>query len=220
VKRLGKECAIVSSHANSTNRNKKRPSYPRQSHLVDIYVLCISFYSHERVMSSHVLTRNIRYKSGFSEQIRGFSMVDIIYRQFTPRDGQNWSLHQLPVLSDDHCQQLNQANIHTVWDLLQHSRTPEAQTKLAQGLHLHLHHVQKWRALADLARIPNVGPQYCGLLLHAGVPSAQNLANLQAGRLHRQIMKLQITAMRRADLCPSVAMVADWIQQAKRLPTI
>jgi Domain of unknown function (DUF4332) len=171
-------------------------------------------------MSSDIFARKIGYKSEFIGQIRGFSMGNITYRQFTPRDGQNWLLHQLPALNEEHCQHLNQADIHTVWDLLQHSRTPEAQTKLAQRLHLHLHHVQKWRALADLARIPHVGPQYCGLLLHAGVPSAQNLANLPAGRLHRQIMKLQITAMQRADLCPSAAMVADWIQQAKRLPII
>jgi hypothetical protein len=147
-------------------------------------------------------------------------MEDINSRQFSPRQGRDWLITDLPALSDVDCQRLADLGIRTTIDLLRHSQSLERQTRLAQRLQLHLHHVQKWRALADLARVPSVGRQYCGLLLHAGVPSVQHLANLLPGRLHRQILKLQVNALQRVDLCPNAAIIEQWIQQAKVLGPI
>jgi hypothetical protein len=147
-------------------------------------------------------------------------MEGINSRRFSPRQGRDWPITDLPALSDADCQQLADLGIHTTIDLLRHSQNLERQTRLAQRLQLHLHHVQKWRALADLARVPSVGRQYCGLLLHAGVPSVQHLANLLPGRLHRQILKLQVNALQRVDLCPNAAIVEQWIRQAKVIEPI
>jgi hypothetical protein len=144
-------------------------------------------------------------------------MDGINSRQFSPRQGRNWLMSDLPALNDADCQQLADLGIRTTIDLLRHSKNLEQQTRLAQRLQLHVHHVQKWRALADLARVPTVGRQYCGLLLHAGVPSVPHLATLLPGRLHRQVLKLQVTALQRVDLCPNAAIVGQWIQQAKLL---
>ncbi|MEO0969399.1 MAG: DUF4332 domain-containing protein, partial [Cyanobacteria bacterium J06639_18] len=80
---------------------------------------------------------------------------------------------------------------------------------------IHVLEVNKWVALADLARIPSVGLQYCGLLLHAGVVSAAHLATIPPYRLHKQILRLQVATMQRRDLCPAVEEVQQWIQQAK-----
>jgi hypothetical protein len=131
--------------------------------------------------------------------------------------GKNWPVADLPGLSAEECQQLLAIGLHTTMDLLHNSTSPIQQTQLAQQLKLHIHHIRKWRALADLARIPSVGQTYCGLLLHAGVPSVQHLATLLPGRLHRQILKLQVAAIQRTDLCPTAALVQQWIAQAKQL---
>jgi hypothetical protein len=69
--------------------------------------------------------------------------------------------------------------------------------------------------MANLARIPSVGCQYCGLLLHAGVASADQLAQMPVELLHQQILKLHVATMQRNDLTPSVDRVQKWIQQAR-----
>jgi hypothetical protein len=129
----------------------------------------------------------------------------------------SWPISELPGISVEDCHQLQQLNILTTRDLLRQSTTAETQAKLAQKLRLHLHHVQKWRALADLAMVPSVGKDYCGLLLHAGVASTVQLANLLPGQLYRQILKLQVSTLQRPDLCPNAGLVELWIQQAKQL---
>ncbi|NEO63853.1 MAG: DUF4332 domain-containing protein, partial [Moorea sp. SIO4G2] len=45
-------------------------------------------------------------------------------------------------------------------------------------------YVNKWVALADLARIPSIGCQYCGLVLHAGICSLTQLAQTPPGLFH------------------------------------
>ena len=80
---------------------------------------------------------------------------------------------------------------------------------------MHLTYINKWIALADLARVPSIGIQYCGLLLHAGVGSVVQLAQIPTHRLHKQILRLQVATMQRSDLCPAVDIVQQWIQEAK-----
>jgi predicted flap endonuclease-1-like 5' DNA nuclease len=88
---------------------------------------------------------------------------------------------------------------------------------LANQLQIKFQYVNKWVALADLARIPGIGCQYCGLLLHAGIGSVVQLAQTPAHRLHQQILRLQVATMQRRDLCPHVDEVAGWIKQARAL---
>jgi Domain of unknown function (DUF4332) len=136
--------------------------------------------------------------------------------RFTAFQGKNWPIADLPGLKLEESAQLAAIGLHTTQDLLNNSSNITQQTAIAQQLHLHVHHIQKWRALADLARLPSVGQTYCGLLLHAGVPSVRNLATLAPGRLHRQILKLQIVATGQTISCPEAGLVQQWIQQAKQ----
>jgi Domain of unknown function (DUF4332) len=136
--------------------------------------------------------------------------------RFTAFQGQSWPIADLPGLKPEESTQLAAIGLHSTQDLLRGSTSVAQQTAIAQALHLHLHHVQKWRALADLARLPSVGAGYCGLLLHAGVPSVQHLATLAPDRLHRQIRKLQIVATGQVVQCPATGLVQQWIQQAQQ----
>jgi Domain of unknown function (DUF4332) len=130
---------------------------------------------------------------------------------------QNWPISKLPGLSETDCEQLEAAGITTTFQLLQNHQTVETQTQLAQKLSLPNQHVQKWLALSDLARVPSVGCDYSGLLLHAGVASVRRLSELSPGPLHRQIMKLQVHLIQCPDHCPQVGSVERWIQQARGL---
>jgi Domain of unknown function (DUF4332) len=129
----------------------------------------------------------------------------------------NWPVHCLPGLSPQVQAQLSDLKIETTFDLLRVGQTLAKRQKLAQHLSLHIQHVNKWVALADLARIPSVGCQYCGLLLHAGVSSPRQLKEVSIARLHQQVKRLHIQLLSDITHCPSLEEVHQWIEQAKQL---
>ncbi|NJL10833.1 MAG: DUF4332 domain-containing protein [Calothrix sp. SM1_7_51] len=129
----------------------------------------------------------------------------------------DWPIEQLPGLSQEEQLQLQNCGITTTKALIIQGNSPAAKALLSNKLHVNLQYINKWLALADLARIPSVGTQYCGLLLHAGVASVAQLAQTPIHRLHRQILRLQVATMQRRDLCPEMDLVQQWSQQAKEL---
>jgi hypothetical protein len=129
----------------------------------------------------------------------------------------NWQIEQLPGLSQQEQSRLQDCGITTTKVLIQQGKTPDAKQALANKLQIHLQYVNKWVALADLARIPSVGTQYCGLLLHAGIGSVAQLATVPPHRLHQQVLRLLVATMQRRDLCPPIELVQQWNQQAKML---
>jgi Domain of unknown function (DUF4332) len=127
----------------------------------------------------------------------------------------DWPIEQLPGLSQEEQSQLQNSGITTTGLLVKQGKTLEAKVALANKLQVHLQYVNKWVALADLARIPTVGPQYCGLLLHAGIGSVAQLAQVPVHRLHKQILRLQVATLQRRDLCPAIELVQQWSYQAR-----
>ncbi len=127
----------------------------------------------------------------------------------------DWPIAHLPGLSKENQTQLEECSITTTGQLIRMTKTPAAKALLAHQLQVNIQDVNKWVAMAKLARIPSVGCQYCGLLLHAGVPSAEQLAQMPVEILHQQILKLHVATMQRNDLTPSVDRVQKWIQQAR-----
>jgi len=128
---------------------------------------------------------------------------------------QYWDIDHLPGVSAAYRQQLRDCGIHNTRQLLSATATPQKQQALAGQLQLHWHHVAKWSALANLARIPSVGDRYCGLLLHAGITSVEQLAQLPPQQVYRQVLRLNVATFQRKDLCPSLEDVLLWAQQAK-----
>lgn len=130
---------------------------------------------------------------------------------------QSWPIQNLPGLSREHSTQLQQLGLTTTAHLLHQGRSPQAQQALARQLQLPLRYAQKWLALADLAQLPSVGCDYCGLLLHTGIQSIAQLAAIAPGRLHSQIRRLHTASLQRSDLCPDPAQVAVWVREAQQL---
>ncbi|HBL58182.1 MAG TPA: DUF4332 domain-containing protein, partial [Cyanobacteria bacterium UBA8803] len=137
------------------------------------------------------------------------------HRQAT--QASDWAIEQLPGLSDRDRAKLLQQGITTTGQLLKTAKNPQTKQALASQLQIHPQYVNKWVALADLARVPDIGCQYCGLLLHAGIFSVNQLAQTPAHKLHQQILRLQVAMMHRRDLCPPIEEVAAWIKQAQNL---
>jgi predicted flap endonuclease-1-like 5' DNA nuclease len=129
----------------------------------------------------------------------------------------SWAIAQLPGLATDDATRLIDHEILTTLDLLKLSQTQDKRNRLATHLQVPIRQLNKWVALADLARIPSVGCEYAGLLLHAGIASPTQLAQTSIAVLHRQLLRLHVSTMRRRDLCPSTDSVGLWIQQAKHL---
>jgi hypothetical protein len=135
----------------------------------------------------------------------------------SPIQVRDWSIEQLPGLSHQQQSQLLESGITTTGQLLRQASNPTARQQLATRLQIKIQYLNKWVALAELAGIPSVGCQYCGLLLHAGVCSVSQLSQIPPHRLHQQILRLQVAMMQRRDLCPSLALVQQWIQQAQTM---
>lgn len=129
----------------------------------------------------------------------------------------NHSIADLPGLSKPQREQLNAIGISTTFDLLRQGNSVVQRQQLSQKLSVNIKYISKWAALANLARIPGVGCQHCGLLLHAGVSTPQQLSVMTAQRLHPQLLRLQIQLFNRADRAPDIAQIATWIQQARAM---
>ena len=129
----------------------------------------------------------------------------------------DWSIGDLPGLNDVEQTLLQELGITTTGQLL--AVAPDATTKqqLAVKLCFKIQYVNKLVALADLARLTGVGCQYNGLLLHTGIISVKQLAQMPAHKIHQQLLKLHVATIQRRDLCPDLAQVQNWIKQAREL---
>ena len=135
--------------------------------------------------------------------------------------GLNMAIDQLPALSAEDAQKLKNNGITTTHALLQKAGQQKAQKEaLAIALGVRFQLLTKWLAFADLARIPAVGCQHCGVIVHSGIISLEQLAQTPLDKLHKQILRLQVQNFQRADLCPDMAEMSIWIKQAQQIMAI
>ena len=129
----------------------------------------------------------------------------------------NHAIEELPGLSAAQILRFKDAGIATTFDLLRQGNSVAQRQQLSKKLDTNIKYINKWAALANLARIPGVGCDYCGLLLHAGVSTPQQLSSMTVQRLHPQLTRLQVQLFNTADLAPSIGQVAAWIEQARAM---
>jgi predicted flap endonuclease-1-like 5' DNA nuclease len=71
---------------------------------------------------------------------------------------------------------------------------------------------------ADLARIKGIAGVYSDLLEHAGVDTVKELARRRPDNLLEKLTEIN-EAAKLTQRLPTAAMVEDWVNQAKALPT-
>jgi predicted RecB family nuclease len=129
----------------------------------------------------------------------------------------DWPIGDLPGLNKSEQTVLEELGITTTKQLLTAVPDPESKMKLAIGLGTKIQYINKLVALADLSRLPGIGCQYNGLLLHIGIISIKQLSQMTAQKIQPQLLKLHVATLQRRDLCPDLAQVQGWISQARAL---
>jgi hypothetical protein len=127
----------------------------------------------------------------------------------------DWPIGDLPGLQSHDCSALTDLGITTTRQLLAVTTDTASKQQLATNLGAKIQYVNKLVALADLSRLPGIGCQYNGLLIHTGVISVKQLAQMPAHRIHQQLLKLHVATLQRRDLCPDLGLVQGWIKQAQ-----
>ena len=127
----------------------------------------------------------------------------------------DWSIDKLPGISLKEQDLLIKHGIRTTQILLGKTTNTQAKNTLAAQLKIPVKYIQKWSALSDLARIPSVGCQYCGVLLHCGIASVTQLSQTPLQKLYSRVSRLYVANTQQRELTPSVALVKQWITEAR-----
>jgi Domain of unknown function (DUF4332) len=129
-----------------------------------------------------------------------------------------WPITELPGIDSKIATELTAIGIINTQQLL---ATPPPETSKANHQQLaaliSTRPGRKLFALAKLAQIPSVGCTYCGLLLHAGVASIEQLSQTPPAQLHQLVLRLHVALLQRRDLTPRIDQVQNWVQQAKAI---
>ncbi len=126
-----------------------------------------------------------------------------------------YPIEQLPGMTTDYAHQLSELGLNDTQQLYQFGQSVQRCRQLANQLKLPQRYITKWVVLSALARVPRVGCEYNGLLLHAGICSVEQLAGSNTQVLYPRIKRLYVSTMQRSDLCPSPDLVTLWIHNAK-----
>lgn len=118
-----------------------------------------------------------------------------------------------------YAQKLAAINIKTTEALLKRGATAKGRKEIEESAKIDHKLVLEWVNLADLFRIKGVGEEYSDLLEEAGVDTVVELSKRKAENLYEKIMETnqQKKLVRRP---PSLSMVQDWVNQAKKLDRV
>jgi len=115
--------------------------------------------------------------------------------------------------------QLEAVGVRTTDDLLKRGATPKGREELETATGLSHALILKWVNRVDLYRIKGVGSEYSDLLEIAGVDSPPELAHRNAANLTETLAEAN-AARNLVRRLPTLEVVTDWIEQAKKLPKV
>ena len=114
---------------------------------------------------------------------------------------------------------LTKAGIRTTDALLKAGATPKGRKELAEKAGVGDALILEWVNHVDLYRIKGVGSEYSDLLEAAGVDTIPELAQRKAANLTQKMAAVNLEKKLVRKL-PVESQVADWIEQAKKLPRV
>jgi len=108
------------------------------------------------------------------------------------------------------------AKVRTTGALLRRCATPGGRQEVSDETGISKAQLLKWVNLADLMRVPGVGPEFSELLEAAGVDTVKELRNRSADRLAQALVTTNAKRhLTRAT--PGVRSVRGWIARAARM---
>ncbi|HNT24772.1 MAG TPA: DUF4332 domain-containing protein [Anaerolineales bacterium] len=114
---------------------------------------------------------------------------------------------------------LKEAGVGSTEALLTKCATAKGRKEIAEKTGISDSLLLQWVNHLDLFRIKGVGPEYSDLLEAAGVDSAPELAQRKPENLFQKIVEVN-QAKKLVRKLPVQSQVADWVEQAKKLPKI
>ena len=114
---------------------------------------------------------------------------------------------------------LQGAGVASTDTLLTEGATPQGRKALAEATGIADKLILKWVNRADLFRIKGVGEQYSDLLAASGVETVLESAQRRADHLHQKLVETN-EAKKLVRVVPDLDHVADWVEQAKKLPRV
>lgn len=118
-----------------------------------------------------------------------------------------------------YAEKLTKAGVSTTGALLKAGATPKGRKELAEKAGVGDSLILEWVNHVDLYRIKGVGSEYSDLLEAAGVDTIPELAQRKASNLTEKMASVNLEKKLVRKL-PVEAQVADWIEQAKKLPRV
>jgi predicted flap endonuclease-1-like 5' DNA nuclease len=132
-------------------------------------------------------------------------------------EGKMTKLEVIEGIGPVYAEQLRNGGVGTVEALLAEGATPGGRQQIEQRTGIGHALVLEWVNLADLMRIKGIGEEYSDLLEEAGVDTVKELRNRVPENLHEAVVKTN-DVKRLVRRLPTLKMVRDWVEQAKRLP--
>jgi len=114
---------------------------------------------------------------------------------------------------------LKAAGIGTTEALLTKGATPKGRKEIAEASGIGDALILEWVNHVDLFRIKGVASEYADLLEEAGVDTIPELAQRKAENLFKKMNEVN-QAKKLVRRLPVLSQVADWIEQAKKLPRV
>ena len=114
---------------------------------------------------------------------------------------------------------LIEAGIKDMEALLEKGSTPEGRREIEEKSGIGHKVILEWVNHVDLFRIKGVASEYSDLLEEAGVDTVPELAQRVAANLYEKMSQVNVEKKLVRRL-PTQKQVADWIDQAKKLPRI
>ena len=120
-------------------------------------------------------------------------------------------------VGETYAQKLKAAGIPTTEALLEKGATPKGRKEIADKSGISEKLVLEWVNHVDLFRIKGVASEYADLLEAAGVDTVRELAHRIPDHLFQKMQEVN-AAKKLVRQLPTLAKVADWVDQAKKLP--
>ena len=116
-------------------------------------------------------------------------------------------------------QKLTDAGITTVEDFLTKGATAQGRTQIATTTGISETVIRDLVNAADLMRVNGIGKQFAELLEASGVDSVPELATRVPENLLTKLKEINQTK-NIANRTPTLAVVTEWVEEAKTLPRI
>ena len=129
------------------------------------------------------------------------------------------SLVTIEGVGEAYATKLREAGIDSTAALLEQGATPKGREAIAEKTGISGKLILEWVNHVDLFRIKGVAEEYSDLLEEAGVDTVPELAQRKPENLYQKLMTVNAdrNLVRRL---PTQGQVANWVEQAKRLPRV